>query len=77
MNGVNGAVQNVVNQNNQGAQGITAINNGGLQSNTALNRFGLQNGICVTERCAQLLMPTIDVDADCAQRRWSSSLRRA
>jgi hypothetical protein len=43
--GVNGAVQNVVNQNNKGLQGITAINNGGLQSNTSLNNSGLQNGV--------------------------------
>lgn len=43
--GLNGAVKNVVNQNNKGLQGITAINNGGLQSNTTLNNTGLQNGV--------------------------------
>jgi hypothetical protein len=58
VNGVNGAVQNVVNQNNQGAQGITAINNGGLQSNTALNNSGLQNGVSSLNDGAQLLIPT-------------------
>jgi hypothetical protein len=57
VNGVNGAVQNVVTQNNNGLQGVTAINNNGAQGITGINNSGLQSGVSSVNSAAQASVP--------------------